>query len=273
MSAAIGRPIHPGDAAWGDYELSLQRRRQRIRSLQTYLVWAALVALILWVLLRFQLDLDFLRRRWWFIVSRGVPMTVGVSLLSITCASLIALVGAACRLSRNPVLSGVASFYTSLIRGTPLLVQVYVIYLGLPQLGIVLQALTSGILALSINYGAYMTEIFRAGILSIPHGQREAALALGMTPLQAFRRVIFPQAFRNVVPAVGNEFVAMLKDSSLVSVMGVWELTFVASKTGRGAFKNMEAMLVAAAAYWVLTALFSWVQGRVEARLGQAHER
>ncbi len=114
-------------------------------------------------------------------------------------------------------------------RGTPLLLQVYLIYLGLPQIGVTLPAVPSGVIALSLCYGAYMAEIFRAGIEGVPHGQREAARALGLKEGLILRKIVLPQAMRLIVPPVGNQFIAMLKDSSLVSVMGVWELTFVAT--------------------------------------------
>ncbi len=267
------RPVDVADAAWGERQLLVQARQRRVRQLQLFAVWLGIIVLVAGVLVRFNLDVGFMTTWGWFILSRGVPTTLGVSLASITFATVLALIGSLMRISRSPILSGIASFYVSLFRGTPLLVQIYIIYIGLPQLGIVLPAIFAGVLALSLNYGAYMTEIFRAGIQSIGHGQREAALSLGMTPQQTFRRIIWPQAVRLIIPPIGNEFVAMLKDSSLVSVMGIWELTFTATKSGRPRFKNMEALLIAAAAYWVLTALFSTIQSLIESRLGKAHER
>ena len=111
-----------------------------------------------------------------------------------------------------------ATLYVSLVRGTPLIVQIFFIYLALPQFGIVLPALVGGIFALAFNYGAYMTEIFRAGIQAIPRGQLEAAAALGMTERMTMRRIVLPQAVRIVIPAIGNEFIAMIKDSALVVV-------------------------------------------------------
>ena len=166
--------------------------------------------------------------------------------------------------------------------------QVYLIYLGLPQVGqslealgapgwladlFVLSAIPSGIMALSINYGAYMTETFRAGIQSIHEGQREAALSLGMTSGQCMRRIILPQALRIVIPPVGNDFIAMLKDSSLVSLMGVMELTWRATKIGRRYFRSLELLSVAAIFYWIMTIILQTVQGRIEARLGRGRQR
>jgi polar amino acid transport system permease protein len=224
------------------------------------------------VLLRFRLDVAFMAQWFWFLLY-GVSTTIGVSLASIGVAIVLALFGALGRISKNAIAYGLSTFYISFIRGTPLLVQVFIVYLGLPQLGIVLDAIPAGIIALSVNYGAYMTEIFRAGIQSISHGQTEAAYALGMTYGQTFRRIIFPQAIRVIIPPVANEFMAMLKDSALVSMMGVWELTFRAQKVGRAYFKNLEMLLIAAALYWLMTIIFSALQARLEGRLSRAYER
>ena len=150
-------------------------------------------------------------------------------------------------MSANPIIFAVASLYVSLVRGTPLIVQIIFIYLALPQLGIVLPALPSGIIALGFNYGAYMTEIFRAGIQAVPRGQREAAEALGMPERLVMRRIVLPQAVRIVIPAIGNEFIAMIKDSALVSVISVTELLWRASSVGNRHFRTLEALLIAAA--------------------------
>jgi polar amino acid transport system permease protein len=130
--------------------------------------------------------------------------------------------------------------------------------------------MVAGILALGINYGAYMTEIFRAGIQSVGIGQREAALAIGMTQRQLMQRIVLPQAIRLVIPPIGNQFIAMLKDTALVSVTGfVWEILWRAQKQGRAYFRNLEALFIAAIFYWILTIIFSLIQGRVEAYLAK----
>jgi polar amino acid transport system permease protein len=173
------------------------------------------------------------------------------------------------------------------IRGTPLLIQIFIIYLGLPQIGqqftqmnmpalgrlFTLDAIPAGILALSLNYGAYMTEIFRAGIQSIGHGQREAAEALGMSQRQMMRRIILPQAIRIIIPDIGNQFIAMQKDSALVSVMGIWEVTYRASRLARKDSQFMEMFLLAAGMYWVLTIASSWILSKMEKRMAHAYER
>lgn len=199
----------------------------------------------------------------------GAGITVVVSVLSIMLAVVLALLGALGRLSSNSVINGVASFYVSLVRGTPLLVQIYFIYFSLPALGIILPAIEAGVLALGFNYGAYMTEIFRAGIQAVPRGQREAAEALGMPEGLVQRRIVLPQATRIVIPAIGNDFIAMIKDSALVSLIGVQELFWRAGTTGRPARNTLEAFIIAALVYWILTIVFSFFQERLERRMAR----
>ena len=168
----------------------------------------------------------------------GLRYTMVIAVSGIVLAIVMALLGALARISRNPVAYAVAGFYVSFFRGTPLIVQMFLLYLALPPVGrnlaaeytwlpegfddaLVLEAATAGIIALGLNYGAYMTEIFRAGIQSVAGGQGEAADALGMTYGQKMRKVVLPQAFRVVIPPTGNEFIAMLKDTALVSFLGV----------------------------------------------------
>jgi len=222
------------------------------------------------VFYNFNLDFGFMLKYLPFIM-KGVGITIYVSLVSIIFASILALFGAIFRLSKNPVFYGVSTFYVSLIRGTPLIVQIFVIYLGLPQLhkSLIFPAIWSGIIALSVCYGAYMTEIFRAGIQSIGRGQIEAAYSLGMTYRQMMKRVVLPQAFRIIIPPIGNEFIAMLKDSSLVAFLGVWELFFRAQKVGRQHFRSMETLIIAALFYWMVTIVFQYFQGRLEAHLAK----
>jgi len=231
-------------------------------------------------------DANFMYDRLDFIIV-GIGDTLLVSAAGITVAIILALFGALGRLSKNPIASGIATFYVSFIRGTPLLVQVYMWYLGLPQIGqqleqlgltgaqklLTLPAIPAGILALGVCYGAYMTETFRAGIQSIGKGQTEAAYSVGMTPGQTMRRIILPQALRVVIPPIGNDFVAMLKDSSLVSVMGVWELTYRATKMGRRYFRSLETLLVAAIIYWIMCIILQALQSRLEAHMGRGERR
>ncbi len=266
--------------------VALQRRNKIIQQIKIAAVWIALVAILTGGLLLLRIEPNYILQHY-DVILQGAWTTIYVSFISILIATAIALAGSIARLSSNSIAQGLSGFYVSLLRGTPLLIQIYVIYLGLPQIGqqisglgfpsigrlLILDAIPAGILALSLNYGAYMTEIFRAGLQSISHGQREAASALGMTQWQVMRRVILPQAIRIIIPDVGNQFIAMQKDSALVSVMGVWEITYLANRYARRDSKYMEMFLVAAAAYWILTIISSWFQSRLEKRMGRAYER
>ena len=260
------------DAALSE-QIMVSRRTHRVRlGIYGVAVWIALLVILYSVLRRFNLDIAFMGN-WLEFIMQGSLITFYVSALSIVLAVFLALVGALGRLSKNPIANSASGFYISLIRGTPLLVQIYIWYLGLPRLNVVLDPRVAGILALGVNYGAYMTEIFRAGIQAVSLGQREAAQALGMDGFQTFRRIILPQAFRIVIPPIGNEFIAMMKDSSLVSVMAVQELTWRANKIGRQYFRGMETFIIAAAFYWILTVLFQLLQGRLEEYMARGERR
>ena len=244
------------------------RKAKRRFVLWVALVWVVIFAALILLFYQFNLDFKFMLKYLPFIM-KGVGTTVYVSLLSIASACILALFGALGRLSKNPIFYGVATFYISVIRGTPLIVQIFVIYLGLPQMGIVINAVLAGIIALGVNYGAYMTEIFRAGIQAIGRGQIEAAHSLGMTYGQLMKRVVLPQALRLIIPPTGNEFIAMLKDSALVNFLGVWELFFRAVKIGRQNFKSMETLIIAGLFYWLVTIFFQYFQSRLETRMAK----
>ena len=216
-----------------------------------------------------QLDWEFIRTYTAFIF-QGVWLTILLSILAIVLSIVLAILGALGRLSKSPPAYALATFYVSLIRGTPLLLQLFFFFLALPQLGVVLNGFTAGVLALGINYGAYNTEIVRAGIQSVGVGQREAAMAIGMTNNQIMRRIVLPQALKLTIPPLGNQFIAMLKDTSLVATTGfVWELLWRAQKVGRANFRSLEALLIAAVFYWIITIIFSAIQDRIEARLAR----
>jgi len=258
-----------------------QQRAQRNFTAQTIIWWFIILGALLLTFSGFSVQLgpialQTIRLDWDFIaraaptISQGAVLTVVISVISILVASLLALITALARLSRIPPLYALSTFYVSLIRGTPLLLQIFFFFLALPQLGIVLSGAVSGVLALSLNYGAYMSETFRAGILGVGKGQREAALALGMTQGQMMRRIVLPQALRIVIPPIGNDFIAMLKDSSLVATTGfVRELMWYGQNQGRREFRSLEALLVVALWYWGMTILFSYLQSRVEKRLSR----
>ncbi|MBK9780792.1 MAG: amino acid ABC transporter permease [Anaerolineales bacterium] len=216
-----------------------------------------------------QLDTEFILKNLTFI-AEGLGQTLLISVLSIAFAISLALLAALGRLSTFPPIYAISTFYVSLIRGTPLYLQIFFFFLALPQLGIILSGTFAGVMALGLNYGAYMSETFRAGLSSVGKGQREAAMALGMTPGQTMRRVILPQALRFAIPPMGNDFISMTKDSALVSATGfVHELMWRATKVGRAQFNNLEALIMAAMFYWVLTLILTYFQGKLEARLSK----
>ena len=240
---------------------------------QVWLVWAELAALILLFFYSFDLSFAFIQRKIGFLITQGLVTTLYISAVSIIIATILALMGAVAKLSSNGIAQGIAHFYTSLFRGLPLLMQIYMIYLGLPQLGYVVDAVPTGIAALSLCYGAYMTEIFRAGIESIPKGQWEAARALGMRPTSVMTRIILPQSMRVIIPPTGNQFISMLKDSSLVSVVGVWELMYLARTQGQTEFRHIEMMVTASLIYWLMSIVLELVQKRIETRFNKAATR
>ncbi len=200
---------------------------------------------------------------------QGVPLTIFLCACSMVFSTILGFLSALGRLSESAVAYGLATFYTSFFRGTPLLVQILLIYLGLPQLGPVPAAVPSGIVALSLCYGAYISEIFRSGIQSVPHGQREAAMALGLPGWLVMWKVVLPQAFKVIVPPLGAMFISMLKDSSLVSVMGLWEIMFLSQSYGRSSYRYMEMLMTAAIIYWLLSIVLEAIQARIEARFPQ----
>ena len=251
----------------GDQILRVEQQRSRSWRVRFIAMWLAIVAgLVAFVALTVRVDADFING-WAPFILAGVPVTLFISAVSIALAIVLATLGALGRLSRNPFINGAASFYVSFFRGTPLILQILFLFLALPQAGIVLDPLPTAVLALGMNYGAYMTEIFRAGIQAVPHGQVEAAHSLGMDGRTAFIRVVLPQAFRIVIPAIGNDFIAMLKDSALAYTVGVQALLWRAQAAGRPTFQSMQTLLVAALVYWIMTIMFSVLQNKLEGRM------
>jgi len=246
--------------------------------LRVQLTWLGLLTLLVSVFYNLGLDFGLIGEKLPFMLGlrlspdgfvQGVALTLLITVVSMVISLVVAILTALGRLSSNALAFGVATFYASFFRGTPLLVQVLIIYLALPQFGIVLSGLASGILALSLNYGAYLAETIRAGILSVPRGQGEAAMALGLGRGVIAFKIIAPQAMRIIIPPAGGHFISMLKDSSLVSIMGLWELNFLAQSYGRATYHYMEMLLTAAAIYWFLSIGLELVQNRLEKRFGR----
>lgn len=258
-------------------EIRAARSRESLRFRLLFgLTWLVLIGLLVGSLVvAGKIDSAFLGE-WAPYILGGIPITIVVSIFSIAAAVVFAVLGALGRLSVRPVIYAVATLYVSLVRGTPLIVQILFIYLALPQIipataGI--PAIALAVFALAFNYGAYMTEIFRAGIQAIPRSQTEASAALGMTEAQTMRRIVLPQAIRIVIPAIGNEFIAMIKDSALVSIIGVQELLWRAQRVGQSNFRALETLLLAALVYWVLTIAFSVIQDKLEKRMAESDRR
>ena len=197
----------------------------------------------------------------------GIIVTLQVTIFSFVIGILIASMLTPIRMFTSIKVSWIPRSYVELFRGTPLLVQLFFIYFGLPSKGIKIDALTAGIIALGLNSGAYQSEIFRSSIKSIPESQILAAESLGMSKIQIYRYVIFPQAIRIAIPALVNEFVALMKDSSLVSIIGVTELMRRGEYLVAYTFRAFEVYIAVALLYFILCTSFSQSAKFLEKRL------
>jgi len=223
-------------------------------------------------------------RRAFVFLEDGIRVTISITVVSFLFILIVGLLGGLGRISKNPLISGIAAVYVEVVRGIPLLVQLLFIYYASPivlrdlgrHLAGILPGLAARLIAIKLNpfaaavlgltacYGAYMSEIFRAGIESIAKGQMEAARSLGMGYLQAMRHVILPQAIRLVLPPVGNEFVSLLKDSSLVSVVAVADMTRRGREFMASTFLALETWLLVALLYLVMTLFFARLVAYIE---------
>ncbi len=201
---------------------------------------------------------------------RGAWTTVWLTVVSMVVGLLLGLVTALMRLSNNRALTAIAGFYTWLWRGTPLLVQLIIIFTGLPQLGIRLNVVQSALIGLGVNEGAYISEIIRAGIQSVAKGQFDAARALGMNYPTMMRIVILPQAARVIIPPLGNNFNGLLKTSSLTSVISMEELLRRSQMLTQVRFRVLEIFVVAAIFYLAMTTIWGFFQSWLERRYGRA---
>ncbi|WP_026550327.1 amino acid ABC transporter permease [Arthrobacter sp. Br18] len=213
------------------------------------------------------MDWELLRDSFWPIVRGGLTGTIPLSLASFVLGLALALVLALLRISGRRVLSGIARGYISVIRGTPLLVQLFVIFYGLPSIGLVIPPWPSAIIAFSLNVAGYAAEILRAAILSVPKGQWEAGHTIGMSRTVTLRRVILPQAARVSVPPLSNTFISLVKDTSLASLILVTELFREAQQIAAFSQQFMTLYLEAALVYWVFCLVLSSGQSVLEKRL------
>lgn len=209
------------------------------------------------------LDWDIIIHYFPFLV-KGAVLTLQISLLSLVLGLIFGLTAALCKLSDNILLRWPAAFYVWLIRSTPLLVQLFIIYFGFPEMGIDLGPYMSGVLGLALNVGAYNAETIRGGIISVPAGQSEAARSLGMSSALCMKRIILPQALRIIIPPLGNNFIILIKDTSLVSTITLVELTLTAQRLIGSTYKPFEMYIMAAVLYAILTSAAALLLSRLE---------
>ncbi|ANE42631.1 amino acid ABC transporter permease [Deinococcus puniceus] len=203
------------------------------------------------------------------VLVQGAGITLGFALAAMVLGLPLGFAVALARLSRFAALRWITSIYVSFIRGTPLLVQIFVIYYGLPSFGITLNPVVGGVLALTLNAGAYLSETIRGAIQSVPRGQREAATSLGLNGAQTMRLIVLPQAMRVAAPSLGNSLIGLVKDTSLVSVITVVELLRSAQLVIARTFEPFGPYLMAALLYWLMSLLLEGVQRGVERRLSR----
>jgi cystine transport system permease protein len=203
----------------------------------------------------------------WPIVSGAIAGTIPLAVVSFVIGLALAVVIALMRLSKLRLVSGIARVYISIVRGTPLLVQLFVIFYGLPSIGILIPPWPSAVVAFSINVGGYAAEVIRAAILSVPKGQWEAAYMVGMSHGRALTRIILPQAARVSVPPLSNTFISLIKDTSLASLILVTDLFRQAQKVAAFSQEFMLLYLEAALVYWVICLALASGQGLLEKRL------
>nr|WP_307836408.1 amino acid ABC transporter permease [Arthrobacter tumbae] len=213
------------------------------------------------------MDWDLALTSLWPLIQGGLTGTIPLSLASMALGLVLALLVALMRLSSNRIASGIGRAYVSVIRGTPLLVQLFVIFYGLPSIGLTIPPWPSAIIAFSLNVGGYAAEIIRAAILSVPRGQWEAGHTIGMSRTLTLRRIILPQAARVSVPPLSNTFISLVKDSSLASLILVTELFRQAQEIAAFSQQFMLLYIEAAAVYWVFCLVLSAGQSRIEKRL------
>lgn len=197
----------------------------------------------------------------------GCLVTLEISLYALLLGMLFGICGALCRISSNRFLSGLAFIYVWVIRGTPVMVQLFILYFGLPQLGIEMSSMTAGVLGLAVNTGAYITEIIRAGIQAVDKGQMEAALSLGMKRHQAMVRIIGPQAIKICIPPLVNQFIMTLKNSSIASLVTITELFRTGEQLIYSTFRSFEVYTVVAVFYLIMNSVFMVLADQLEKRM------
>lgn len=212
------------------------------------------------------MDFSFLPKYYLFFID-GVKFTIFLAFFTVLIGFVLGVLLALMRLSNKKILNIISASYVEFIRGTPVLVQLYLVFYGLPHIGITLPDSIAGILALSVNSAAYIAEIVRAGIQAVDKGQMEAARSLGMPHNMGMRFIIIPQAVKNILPALGNEFITVIKESSIASIIGIHELMYNADTVRGNIFRPFEPLIVAAFMYFILTFSLSKLVGAFERRM------
>ncbi|MGL5693582.1 MAG: amino acid ABC transporter permease [Peptostreptococcaceae bacterium] len=217
------------------------------------------------------MDFSFLSKYGvWFLEGAGI--TISISLVALFFGCILGMLVCLMKLSKFKILRAIATTYIEILRGTPLFVQVYIIYFGLPQIGLgISSAFICGAFALSINSGAYVAEILRSGIQSVDKGQMEASRSLGLGYASTMKHVIIPQAIKNILPSLANEFITLVKESAIISVIGVKEIMFTSSIIKNKVFRPLEPLIVAAIIYFVLTFTLSKLVGKLEKKLAKSN--
>ncbi|MBG9772483.1 amino acid ABC transporter permease [Brevibacillus laterosporus] len=201
------------------------------------------------------------------LLKAGILFTIPLTLLSFIIGLILAFFTAIARLSTNKLLFGISSFYVWVVRGTPLLVQLFIIFYGLPKLGITIDPFPAAIIGFSLSVGAYNSEVIRAAIQSVPKGQWEAAYTIGMTRNQARRRIILPQALRVAIPPLGNSFISLVKDTSLAATITVTEMFQISQQITAMTYEPLVLYCEVAVIYLFFSTILSALQSRVEHRL------
>ncbi|MBP2079364.1 amino acid ABC transporter permease [Oceanobacillus polygoni] len=204
-------------------------------------------------------------------ILKGIGATLQFVSISIVVGFILGTILAICKITKVPLLKWLADAYTSIFRGTPLILQLMIIYFAVPQLtGFDITAFVSAVLAFGLNSAAYVSEIIRAGIMAVDKGQTEAAEALGVPYKSMMLNIILPQAFKNILPALMNEFITLTKESAIVSTIGYLDLMRRAQIVGADIYRNFEPLLVAGLIYWVMVFILTKIGGLVERRMRQS---
>jgi cystine transport system permease protein len=204
---------------------------------------------------------------WWQVLKAGLVFTIPIAIISFALALVLATLTALARLSRFLVLRKIAECYVWIFRGTPLLVQLFIIFYGLPSVGIRLDAFPAAIIAFSLNVGAYCSETIRSSILAVHKGQWDAAYSIGMSKVQVLWRIIAPQSFAIALPPLSNSFIGLVKDTSLAASITVADLFMVAQRVAARTYEPMLLYCMAALYYLVMCTILTWLQGKMEAAL------